>query len=61
MAKASTIARSAKKPKFSSRTVRRCFICGRRNGYISKFNVCRIHFRELANDGLLPGIRKSSW
>lgn len=61
MPKLSTVVRSQKKLKFSSRKVRRCFACGRRNGYISKFNLCRIHFRELANDGLLPGIRKSSW
>ena len=61
MAKQSTIARSKKTPKFSSRIVRRCFICGRKYGYIRKFDMCRIHFRELANAGLLPGVKKSSW
>jgi len=61
MAKQSTIARSNKKPKFSTRTIRRCFACGRRGGYLRKFGLCRIHFRELASKGLLPGIRKSSW
>jgi small subunit ribosomal protein S14 len=61
MAKKSTIARSNKKPKFSSRLVRRCFLCGRKGGYIREFDLCRIHFRELASDGLLPGIKKSSW
>ncbi len=61
MAREAIIAKAKKKPKFSSRTIRRCFICGRRNGYISKFNVCRIHFRELANEALLPGVKKSSW
>ncbi len=61
MARKAIIAKALKKPKFSTRIVRRCFICGRRDGYISEFNVCRIHFRELANDGLLPGITKSSW
>jgi len=61
MPKKSTIARSNKKPKFSTRIVRRCFICGRKRGYIGKFDLCRIHFRELATDGLLPGVKKSSW
>jgi small subunit ribosomal protein S14 len=61
MAKKSTIARSNKKPKFSSRIVRRCFRCGRKRGYMGKFQLCRICFRELAGNGLLPGVRKSSW
>lgn len=61
MAKESTTARAKKKPKFSSRIVRRCFICGRKYGYMRKFDVCRIHFRELASDGLLPGVNKASW
>lgn len=61
MAKKSVIARSEKKPKFSSRLVRRCFRCGRKNGYLRKFGLCRICFRELANKGELPGVKKSSW
>ncbi|MEX1064287.1 MAG: type Z 30S ribosomal protein S14 [Candidatus Paceibacterota bacterium] len=61
MPKKSTIARSNKKPKFSTRTVLRCFICGRKHGYMRKFGLCRIHFRELASQGLLPGVHKSSW
>jgi len=61
MAKTSTIARSNKTPKFSSRKVNRCFRCGRSRFYMGKVQLCRICFRELANDGLLPGIRKSSW
>ncbi|OGN06741.1 MAG: 30S ribosomal protein S14 [Candidatus Yanofskybacteria bacterium RIFCSPHIGHO2_01_FULL_48_25b] len=61
MAKKSTIARSNKKPKYSTRKVLRCFLCGRKHGYIGKFGLCRIHFRELASAGLLPGIKKSSW
>ncbi len=61
MAKVSTIARSNKKPKYSTRIVRRCFRCGRKHGYIGKFQLCRICFRELAGQGLLPGVRKSSW
>ena len=61
MPKKSTIARSMKKPKFSTRIVRRCFLCGKNGGYIRKFGLCRIHFRELASQGLLPGVKKSSW
>jgi small subunit ribosomal protein S14 len=61
MAKASDIAKSKKKPKFSTRKVNRCFKCGRRHGYMRKFGLCRICFRELANKGELPGIKKSSW
>jgi len=61
MAKKSVIARANKKPKFSSRIVRRCFRCGRKRAYLRKFNLCRICFRELANRGEIPGIKKSSW
>ncbi|MBU6430961.1 MAG: type Z 30S ribosomal protein S14 [Patescibacteria group bacterium] len=61
MAKKSVIARSLKKPKFASRVVRRCFRCGRKNGYMRDFDMCRICFREFANEGMIPGIKKSSW
>ncbi|MFH1129190.1 MAG: type Z 30S ribosomal protein S14 [Patescibacteria group bacterium] len=61
MAKTSDIAKSKKKPKFSTRKVNRCFKCGRRHGFMRKFGLCRICFRELANKGELPGIEKSSW
>ncbi len=61
MAKKSQIVKSKKKPKFSSRIVRRCFRCGRNRAYMKKFGLCRICFRELANKGLIPGIKKSSW
>ncbi len=61
MAKTSVKARALKKPKFSSRVVRRCFKCGRKHGYMRDFDLCRICFRELANDGLIPGVKKSSW
>ncbi|MBT4120852.1 MAG: type Z 30S ribosomal protein S14 [Candidatus Magasanikbacteria bacterium] len=61
MATKAQIAKSSRKPKFSTRIVKRCWKCGRERGYIRKFGLCRICFRELANDGKLPGIRKSSW
>ena len=57
MAKTSTVARSKKTPKFSSRIVRRCFRCGRKRGYMREFDMCRICFRELANDGMITHIR----
>ncbi|MBI4433226.1 type Z 30S ribosomal protein S14 [Candidatus Uhrbacteria bacterium] len=53
--------RSLVRPKYSTRVVRRCWRCGRRHGYMRDFNLCRICFRELANNAELPGIRKASW
>ncbi|MEK7619535.1 MAG: type Z 30S ribosomal protein S14 [Patescibacteria group bacterium] len=53
--------RSRIKPKYSTRVVRRCWRCGRKAGYMRPFDMCRICFRELANQGAIPGITKSSW
>lgn len=61
MATQSQIAKSNRKPKFSTRVVRRCWKCGRSHGFMGKFGLCRICFRELANAGKIPGVRKSSW
>ncbi|MEK7624248.1 MAG: type Z 30S ribosomal protein S14 [Patescibacteria group bacterium] len=61
MAKKSVIARAQKTPKYSTRIVRRCFRCGRKRGYMRDFALCRICFRELANKGQIPGIKKASW
>ena len=61
MAKKSVIARAQKKPKFSTRVVRRCWRCGRKRGYMRSFDLCRICFRELASRGEIPGVKKSSW
>jgi len=61
MAKKSQIARSQKKPKFSTRKNRRCWRCGRIRAYMRDFDLCRICFRELASKGEMPGIKKSSW
>lgn len=61
MAKKSMIVKAARKPKFSTRRVNRCQVCGRSRGYMRDFKMCRICFRELANDGLIVGVRKSSW
>ncbi|MGC8651236.1 MAG: type Z 30S ribosomal protein S14 [Minisyncoccia bacterium] len=61
MAKKSVIARAQKKPKYSTREVKRCWRCGRKKGYIDEFGLCRICFRELASQGKIPGVKKASW
>jgi small subunit ribosomal protein S14 len=61
MATQAQIAKSNRTPKFSTRSVNRCWRCGRRHGFIRAFALCRICFRELANRGELPGVTKSSW
>ena len=61
MAKKSSIARAKRTPRFGVRQHNRCQICGRPRGYMRRFAMCRICFRERALDGLLPGVTKSSW
>ena len=61
MAKKSWVVKAARPQKFHTRVVNRCKLCGRSRAYIRKFGVCRICFRELASDGKLPGVTKSSW
>jgi small subunit ribosomal protein S14 len=61
MAKTSLIVKAQRPPKYSSRAINRCKLCGRSRAYIRKFGVCRICFRELASLGRLPGVKKSSW
>ncbi|MEX1061785.1 MAG: type Z 30S ribosomal protein S14 [Patescibacteria group bacterium] len=61
MPKKSWILRQQKEPKFKTRAYNRCKICGRSGGYIRKFGMCRICFRELASRGELPGVKKASW
>lgn len=48
-------------PKFPVQRYFRCRACGRSGGFIRKFALCRICFREMANEGLIPGVVKSSW
>ena len=55
------IIKAQRTPKYSTRRVNRCGCCGRPRGYMRKFNLCRICFRRLASEGMLPGITKSSW
>ena len=47
--------------KYKVRVRNRCKICGRPRGYIRRFQLCRICFRELALEGKLPGVAKASW
>ncbi len=60
MAKKSMIARETKR-KYSVRVRNRCGLCGRPRGYIRRFGLCRICFREQALKGNVPGVAKSSW
>ncbi len=48
-------------PKFPTRIYNRCLRCGRPRGYIRDFGMCRICIRELASNGEIPGLKKSSW
>jgi small subunit ribosomal protein S14 len=43
------------------RLTNRCLASGRRRGYIGRFKLSRIAFRQLASSGLIPGVTKSSW
>ena len=47
--------------KYPTRVRNRCKICGRPRGYMRRFGLCRICFRELALQGKIPGIVKASW
>ncbi len=61
MARRAMIEKAKRKPKYSSRIIRRCLKCGRSRSYMRTFGVCRICFRELASKGEIPGVIKSSW
>ncbi|MBM2826105.1 MAG: small subunit ribosomal protein [Dehalococcoidia bacterium] len=61
MAKTSKIVQARRPQKYKVRQYNRCQRCGRPRAFIRLFALCRICFRELALDGLLPGVRKSSW
>ncbi len=61
MAKKCLIEKQKRKPKFEVRAYNRCRRCGRPRGFIRRFGLCRICFRELALAGELPGVRKASW
>ena len=59
MAKKSTIAKANRPQKFKVREYTRCNRCGRPHSVLKKYGICRICFRELANKGQIPGVKKS--
>lgn len=61
MAKTSDIVKFKKKQKYEVRMKNRCNLCGRARGYMRRFGLCRMCFRELASKGELPGVTKASW
>ena len=61
MATTAKVAKNAKKQKFAVRFRNRCRVCGRPRGFYRKFGLCRIHMRNLALQGYLPGVIKASW
>ena len=61
MAKKSLIAKADRPQKFRVRNYTRCRRCGRPRAVFRKFGLCRICLRELAHQGVIPGMTKSSW
>ncbi|MFZ5424698.1 MAG: type Z 30S ribosomal protein S14 [Patescibacteria group bacterium] len=61
MAKKSQVEKHKRGQKFKAREYNRCNICGRPRGFLRRFGICRICFRELAHKGELPGVKKASW
>lgn len=61
MAKKSNKVKLFKKPKYQVQYHNRCSICGRARGYMRRFGLCRICFRERALQGEIPGVKKVSW
>lgn len=61
MARKALIEKSNKVPKFAVRQRNRCKLCGRPRAYMRIFMLCRLCFRKYALEGLLPGVKKTSW
>ena len=61
MAKTSLKVKQQRPQKFTSREYTRCSICGRPHSVLKKYGICRVFFRELANKGEIPGVKKASW
>ena len=61
MAKTSQRVKQSRPSKFKTRDYNRCKRCGRPRAYFRKFGLCRICLRNIAHEGLIPGVKKSSW
>ena len=61
MAKTSQGSASSADPSTRRRNYNRCKRCGRPRAYLRKFGLCRICLREIAHEGMIPGLTKSSW
>ena len=61
MAKKALIEKQKREPKFATRAYTRCSICGRPRAVLKKYGLCRVCFREKANKGEIPGVKKASW
>ncbi|MFH1407020.1 MAG: type Z 30S ribosomal protein S14 [Candidatus Omnitrophota bacterium] len=61
MVKTSLVIKCSRPVKYKSRKYNRCKLCGRNGGYLRRFGMCRICFRELASKGEIPGVTKASW
>jgi small subunit ribosomal protein S14 len=61
MAKKSLVAKAAREQRYKVRNYSRCNRCGRSRAVYRKFGLCRICLRELAHQGTVPGMTKSSW
>jgi small subunit ribosomal protein S14 len=61
VAKKSLVVKQQRTPKYKVRAYTRCNRCGRPRSVFRKFGLCRICLRELAHQGVIPGMTKSSW
>ncbi len=61
MARKALRIKAEREPKFKVRRYHRCPLCGRPRGFLRRFQMCRICFRNLALRGEIPGVTKASW
>jgi len=61
MAKLCLMNKQKRVPKFKARRYTRCKKCGRARAIMRRFELCRICFRELSLNGMIPGVTKASW
>jgi small subunit ribosomal protein S14 len=61
VAKKALVVKQQRKQRFGVREYTRCRRCGRPRAVFRRFGLCRICLRELAHQGVIPGMTKSSW